>query len=193
MKITKLLGICFSVLLIVGCISATYMKPNHVDKKENYVTIVQKDYDQVWKQLIEYSATTFFSIDNYEKDSGLITLSFGSSKPSEFITGGQWETTGSVNFNGDYVDYLTIYRNGRLNGKMNIVISKISENETRVTVNARYIFSTPSSQQVRSLVWSFDTGNCGKVRVANPAMGTEPFRTMCPTYKAEKAIINAVK
>lgn len=193
MKSTKLVGMSFVILLVDGCMTATYVKPTHVDKKEKYTVSVNKDFDQVWKQLIEYSASTFFSIDNYEKDSGLITLTFGASRPSEFITGGQWKSTGIKNFEGDYVKCLSMYRNGKLNGKMNIVVSKNSNHETRIIVNARYIFSIPSTQQSRSMTWSFDTGNCDTIKVANPAQGTRPYRTMCPTYKAENAIINAVK
>ena len=39
---------------------------------------------------------------------------------------------------------------------------------------------------------AFDTGNCATVNVSNPAMGTDSERTICPTYKAEKAILNAI-
>lgn len=185
-------------LTLSSCMTANYTKPTHKDTKEQYAITIQKDFDTVWKQLIQYSASTFFAIDNYEKDSGLITLSFGASQPSEFITGGHWKASSqAINFDGDYVDYMTIYNNATLSGKMNIVVTEISNNESSVKVNARYIFSTPTKRSQYTVVpgttWSFDTGNCNTSAVSNPSSGTGKTRTICPTYKAERAIINAIK
>jgi hypothetical protein len=121
-------------------------------------------------------------------------LTFGAAKPSDFITGGQWKTTGNISFDGDYVEYLSMYYSGKLNGKMNIVVSKVSDHKSRIAVNARYIYTTPPMRHIRSMTWSFDTGNCGTSKTANPAQGPRSTdRTMCPTYKAENAIISAVK
>lgn len=184
MNRTKFVGVFFLIMFLTSCVSGVYVKPTHEDKKENYTLTVNKSFDEVWNQLIEYSASTFFAIDNYEKDSGLITLSFGSSQPSEFITGGYWEAIG---YKGDYVDFSADFNNGRLSGKMNIVVIKVSDNESRVIVNARYVFTTPSH------TWSFDTGNCDTIFASSPPMGTGRERTICPTYKAENAILDALK
>jgi len=191
-KLTSFIVLLTALLLNTGCMSATYAKPKHEDKKENYTLVVDKSFDQVWKELITYSASTFFAIDNYEKDSGLVTLTFGADKPSEFITGGKWKSKGSISFDGDYVDYLSLYQGGNLTGKMNIVVSKITDDKTQIQVNARYIYATPPRQYAVPMTWSFDTGRCTTMRTSNPARGTDPERTMCPTYKAENAIINAV-
>jgi hypothetical protein len=182
----KRISIIFILIFISGCGTANYVKPTHIDKKEKYNLTINKDFDQVWKQLIRYSASTFFAIDNFEKDSGLITLSFGASKPSDFITGGHWEMK-FRNFDGEYVDYITKFFDYDLTGKMNIVVSKISDTSTSVIVNARYIYSAAGN------MWVFDTGNCDTVTAKNPAFGIPPNRTICPTYKAENSIINALR
>ena len=136
---------------------------------------------------------SFFAIDNCEKDSGLINLSFGDSKPSDFETGGHWKSTGSGSFEGDYVDYLSKDWNCKLVGKLNILVSRVSENKTRIRISARYLFIAHSRQSGESQTWSFDTGSCDTITPTNPASGTPKFRTICPTYKAEGAIINTVK
>jgi|JYMV01.1.fsa_nt_gi hypothetical protein len=182
----KSISIIFILIFISGCGTANYVKPTHADKKEKYNLTINKDFDQVWKQLIRYSASTFFAIDNYEKDSGLITLSFGASKPSDFITGGHWEMK-FRNFYGEYVDYMTKFGDHKFSGYMNIVVSKISDTSTSVMVNARYIFSGAGNK------WSFDTGNCDTITVYNSVSGIPPNRTICPTYKAENSIINALR
>jgi len=190
---TKILVFVLSIILIIGCASANYVAPTHVNNLNNYSRIIEKSFDETWQRLIEYSASTFFSIDNFEKESGLITLSFGSSNPSRFVTGGQWEANwGTNHFSGDYVDFLNQHYNGTLNGKMNIVVSKINENKTKVTVNARYIFNVPATNNSNALTWSFDSGNCGTIRV-NAISGTSPERTICPTYKAENDILKSLE
>ena len=198
MKVVNIVVSVVLALTLSSCMTANYTKPTHKDTKEQYTLTVQKNFDTVWSQLIQYSASTFFAIDNYEKDSGLITLSFGASKPSEFITGGHWVASSqAVNFDGDYVDYMSTYNNGTLNGKMNIVVTAVSETESSVTVNARYIFTTPTKRNQYAVApgttWSFDTGNCNTSIVSNPSSGTGNTRTICPTYKAERAIIDAIK
>lgn len=182
------------ILLLSACASATYVPPSHVNRTNDYQVIVYQPYDVVWKKLIQFSAKTFFSIDNYEKESGLITLSFGSSSPEEFVSGGEWKYQGmNGEFSGDYVEFLHKFYRAKLQGKMNIVVSSIDDNKTKVAVHARYVLTVPPTQNSNGDTWAFDTGNCATVRVTNPAPGTPSNRTVCPTYVAEKSIISAIK
>jgi hypothetical protein len=191
--VRNILLVCLGIFL-VGCATGTYAPPMHSADKTKYSIELDKPFDTVWQDLIQYAAGTFFAIDNYEKDSGLITLSFGSNDPAQFITGGQWTAKNlSQSYSGDYVDFLHRYHGATLEGKMNIVVMAIDENRTRVQVNARYIFSAPPVQNVPGTVWSFDTGSCGTSQVFNPVQGTGNTRTICPTYKAEEAVLSALK
>ena len=171
--------------------------PTKKDDVNKYITTINASFDEVWSKLIQYSGKTFFAIDNYEKDSGLITLSFGASRPERFITGGHWEYSDSrpakqIDFSGDYVEYLSRYGNGNLNGKMNIVVTKLEKNKTKVRVNAKYIFTAQFVN--RNLTWSFETGNCDTLKLTNieSTAGTGAMRSMCPTYNVEDTIINVL-
>jgi len=182
---------------LMGCAttSATYDRPTHKDDSSNYVLTLNKDFETVWKELVSYSASNFFKIDNYEKDSGLITLSFGASNPSEFVTGGKWHYNQNVplnpgnnySFDGEYVDFL-MENGGTFTGRMNLVVQGNSGNNTTIKINARYVVMSDSRD-----TWVFNTGNCSVINVQNPSRGTGRTREICPTYKAEKAIINAMK
>jgi len=80
---------------------------------------------------------------------------------------------------------------------MNIVVKKISENSSQVIINARYVYSSDftdtNGRSINNDTWVFNTGECKEVFVSNPTKGTPPSRTICPTYKAENAILNALK
>ena len=185
--------VVFIMLFIASASASGVYKPPMKNNSENqFSKIINKPFDEVWDRLISYSAGTFFGIENFEKESGLLTLSFGASNPEEYITGGYWKVDIKVlaqkrNFEGDYVKYLSSYNKGQLIGKMNIVVVKIDSAKTKVVVNARYIFSDDTT------TWSFNSGSCAEVMVANPANGTPPTRTICPTYKAENAILDALE
>ena len=143
--------------------------------------IINSDYKTVWSNLIEYSASTFFAIDNFEKDSGLITLDFGSQSPGEFVDCGTVEkSSGQVSI----VEVFDNEGNPKLTGSMNIIVKEITPNQTKVKVKARYVFSYQN--RFDNEVWVFDTGG----------YDTQKFGvwtvTCQPTHKAEQAIIEGI-
>ena len=75
----KILNIVFVLTLINSCATInniTYIEPTRQDysKSKNF----NHSGDKVWSALIDYATESFFSINTYEKDSGLMTLSFSS-------------------------------------------------------------------------------------------------------------------
>ncbi len=97
-----------------------------------------------------------------------------------------------MNYEGDYVDYLVKYAQGKLQGKMNIVVTEIDSMHTRVTIKARYIFTAIAPHTNNQETWSFDSGGYDAHEVTSHTIGTEKSRTLAPTYKAEKAILDAI-
>jgi hypothetical protein len=167
---------------------AFYQEPNYETDKDQYSVVLDKTFDEVWSELIAYSASTFFAIDNFEKASGLITLSFGASNISDFVTGGhfkvEYDMMYALSYDGDYVSR---YSGTTLNGRMNIHVTRISAQKTKVNIHARYILDYDND------AYTFETGGYTKFKVYNAAEGTSQYRVFCPTYKAENAIIEALK
>jgi len=185
----------FLPIMFGGCVSGGYIPPNiQAEKGRNTIT-VDKSYDETWQSFIEYASSTFFEIENFEKASGLLTLSFGATDASEYIDCGTFKKT-APKYNGPYARFLEKYNNAKLQGKMNIFIKKIDQHKTLVKVNARYIFTASlATQPITILTWSFDSGSSQTV-VLNPSYavpGSVNTRTCKPTYKAEKSIMQAVK
>jgi hypothetical protein len=172
-----------TITFACGC--STYRPPPTPEHADNAVDL-NEPFDRVWSNLIDCVSGTYFGIETHERASGLITLSFGLANPSQFVTGGYFKS-GRVNFEGDYVDYLTQLWSGRLTGKMNIVAKDLGNSRTRLTVNAVYTFSAVFPDGTDT--WSFDSRQCATNRVTNPSAGTSATRTICPTGKAEKDII----
>ena len=151
----------------------------------------REELRQIWKKNIN---RIFSEVDNFEKDSGLITLSFGASNPGRYIDCGSFNSSGTLVFEGSYVDYIDVAsrQGSSLTGKMNISIRSVSDENTNVRVNARYIWiagiNSPTSN-----TFNFDTGGSATILVSNPTIGTIPTRTCLPTYYAESSVIDFVK
>jgi len=158
----------------------TYIPPT-ISEGNAYSATLNKTYDKAWEDLINYLSVSSFAIDNFEKDSGLVTLSFGAGRITEYVDCGTMDGT-------NYIDFLKLgnYRVS-FTGKMNISLREIDEETSSLRVNARYILSDGFS------TYAFDSGSSDSENASNPANGTIAKRICAPTYLAEKTLIDYVE
>lgn len=204
-----LLVLAHGGLLFASCAStsAEYTPPaTDSDDQSAWARTIERPFDQVWEALVDHVSGTFFSIDNFEKESGLMTLTFGSAGIAEFVDGGHWKyrqtpgydrSTGrhsalDIDFDGNYCEYLDLYQAGRLSGRMNLFVRDLEGGRTEVKVRARYVV-TSGTTGFTTNTWSFDTGGSDTIAVLNPVKGIESARTLRPTHNAERSIIEAVE
>ena len=184
MKIKSITILMVSFLMMSCSMPSLYVKPVAVEEFTNS-RVVDKNFDDTWSALIAYAGTSFFSIDLFEKSSGLMSLNFSYSNPDEFINGGYYRNEGIPLHDGSYISYLTKNYSTSFTGKMNIVVQAIDDNSTKISVNARYIFNV-SGQFAESGTWSFDTSGSATRIISNEE------RKMIPTFKAEKTILDTL-
>lgn len=99
--------------------------------------LVPAGYDQAWGGLIDYVAQSSFSIQNFEKDSGLMVLGFAPGSRAQYIDCGTWTYQGLL---GQTVPYAARNDTGlNLGGsKMNIRVRELSPGQTSIQVTALY-------------------------------------------------------
>ena len=112
--------------------------------------------DQLWKQLVPELGKKFFVINNLDKDSGIINLSY-SGDPQKYVDCG-YINSYVKNARGERTYYFPaskafqeyeIMQNGlyfvsrkmNLEGRINIIVEEINSNKSRVTVNTKYILT----------------------------------------------------
>ena len=134
------------ILLVSGC-AAKYTSPISSPAADQFSTTINRSFDETWQALVNHVSESFFKIDNFEKDSGLITLEFGASDLARYIDCGLWE---HVNFNGPYVTYLEHNYGAKLKGRMNISTRIINAQKTEVRVNTRYVLSSEKASDLGS-------------------------------------------
>ena len=177
-----------------------YVPPNINDTNFKNSVITNKNFDDTWTSVIDFVNDSFFKIENFEKDSGLLTLSFGSKEAENFIDCGDFEYTlffTGEEFKGSYIDYAKSGLLAVLEAKMNINIRKIDNESTQVSINTNYMFSTQHALGYYDpkliQTYSFVSGGYQKINVINPISGSIPTRTCKSTNFAENAIFNVIK
>lgn len=140
-----------------GCATskASYIPP--AEQRIQNSKYSSQPYDQVWDQLVRQLSSDFFVINNIDKNSRLINLSFTAQKPSEFVDCGR-SSRSFTNLVGQHkYDYntadsasyvstnnmghgFTVKRATRLEGRVNIYVAPEGA-QTLVTVNAKYVVS----------------------------------------------------
>ena len=177
-----------------------YVPPN-IDKI-NFTNsiIINKNFDETWTSVIDFVNDSFFKIENLEKDSGLLILSFGSKEAEKFIDCGDFEYTlffTGEEFKGSYIDYAKSGLLAVLEAKMNINIEKIDNQSTKISLNTNYTYSTQHAlgyyDPKLNQTYSFESGGYQTIDVINPIKGSIPTRTCKSTNFAEKAIFNLLK
>src|SRR5699024_5728367 len=124
--------------------------------------VVSQPFNAVWDQLVERLATGFFVINNIDKASRLINLSFSTDTPDTYVDCGHshrhfsfrkqskdynYVTAGDSQYKaagkwGAYKNLPVVYkvkRNTSLDGRINVYVAPVNDKQTKVSVNVKYI------------------------------------------------------
>ena len=177
-----------------------YVPPNIDDTNFKNSVIINKNFDETWTSVIDFVSDSFFKIENLDKDSGFLTLSFGSKGVEDFIDCGDFEYTlffTGEEFKGSYIDYAKSGLLAVLEAKMNINIQKIDNESTKISINTNYTFSTQHAlgyyDPKLNQTYSFVSGGYQTINVINPISGSIPTRTCRSTNFAENTIFDVIK
>jgi len=151
--------VLITIIIFGGCAKSqlTYTMPENIENIKIQTTKeVIGDYNKIWSTLIRNLSDTSFSVNNIEKDSGFINISFSSNNPNEFIDCGKWsgffenmQTKEIYNFDAaDNANFLSlgdgvirVNRVTELNGRINLSLQKIDNQKSMLKVNVRYVFT----------------------------------------------------
>jgi hypothetical protein len=177
-----------ALAVLSGCTAGRqdYRPPALMTKPSNAI-VIDRPIDVVWKELVSGVGRRFFVINNIDRTSGLINLSYGGD-PELYIDCGMVESY-VKNLKGErtYVfpgaraqqSYELMNNSGlyfvdrrmALDGRINVIAEELEQSKTRVTVNTRYIVTR--TQQARRAdgqvmgtlthTTSFDAGDSGQM------------------------------
>ena len=155
MKIVSL-ALVVTTALISGCAGKVdYVRPSVAVAQGSNVKLIERPRDAIWTASVPEIGKQYFVINNLDKSSGLINLSY-SGDPERFIDCGLI-TSHVKNLRGERIynfpgekaqqtyevmndqGLFFIDRKMSLEGRINLVFEEVSPTTTRVTANTRYV------------------------------------------------------
>lgn len=122
--------IILSLFLLLRCASSKYVAPAapvvHVIEKDR---IINKPFDAVWQNIIELLATYNMPIKNLDKNSGFISTDY------KLVTGDVLQYMMCQGASSTFSGKVELTNHG---GNLNVLVKKINEDSTKVTVNTFY-------------------------------------------------------
>ncbi|TVZ54185.1 hypothetical protein FBZ81_107204 [Azospirillum brasilense] len=199
------IGVFLASALLANCAGKVDYTPPQVYSNATNTKAINKTKEQVWSELIPALSKDFFVINNLDKSSGLINVSYAGD-PSSYIDCGtitsyvknaRGERTYTFNGAEKYKQYeimtndnlIFVERKADLEGRMNIIVSESGKNQSVLTANTRYVLTVSSrvsdvagNQVSQNNMISFNTGGVGQGR-----------ETICrPNGKLEQTILGLV-
>jgi hypothetical protein len=199
------------VLICAGCAGSLNYYPPTINNKPNPSIIIDQNRDTVWKKMVPALGKHFFVINNIDKSSGLINISY-SGNPEVYIDCGrivskvsnlQGERTydfPAARANQQYeimkTNLYILNREMSLEGRMNLIFEEIGEDKTQVTAYTKYVVSKKVT--VRNTGGGISQNFANSVSFNSDGIGTFPTgdgrETVCrPNGKFESDVLMLAK
>lgn len=126
-----ILGLAGLAVLVSGLTHLSCAQPRHIAPRVQYDVekerVISKTFETVWQSAVEWFAMRNTPIKNIDKTSGFISTEYGLSveEAAKYMDSGYGES----NFQG----HVAVVNH---RGNFNVLIKKVDENSTRVSVNA---------------------------------------------------------
>lgn len=149
------------LFLVAACGEMQYVPPESSGGNASNSVVVQTPFDEAWSRAIPQIGKSFFAINNIDKSSGILNVSY-SGDPEQYVDCGTIHSEfGSAAFDfpaaraeqqflgpsGVNPPRGQFDRRVSLDGRMNIVFERAAAGYTRVTVNAMYVVSSRETRQ----------------------------------------------
>lgn len=173
------LGLAMAVVMAFGAGCSAKLETTFEPPQEYPIDnsrIFNASYDVVWKATIDSVGSSFFVLENIEKDSGILSLSFSVKKPSDYVDCGVVSQKGKDYYGKEYQTTFLgaetpvkrmivlpdrqmwpVYREITLSGKANILVQALSKNTTKVSINTRYVLDLVNTVSYQVYVGGFST------------------------------------
>jgi hypothetical protein len=180
--------VVLSTILTACAGKVSYIRPSWTSAVGHNVKMIDKPRDAVWAASVPALSKQFFVINNLDKASGLISLSY-SGDPEKYTDCGRIESfvknargERTYNFAGAKAqqnyeilspggELYILDRRMSLEGRINLIFEEISPTMTRVTANTRYVVT--KTQSVRAAGGGFPQNSSDSISFNSG--GSAPF------------------
>ena len=209
----KTLALALAAILLTACAGKVdYIRPTVMVAPGSNSKVIDKPREAVWNAAVPELGKRFFVINNLDKSSGLINISYTGDPEKyvdcgriiSFVKNARGERT--YNFSGSSAQQsyeimepgglFFIDRRMSLEGRVNLIFEEVSATQTRITANTRYVVqrtrairaAANNASQTLSDSVSFNSGSSASFP------GQESQAAQCAaTGSLEKEILDALR
>ena len=145
--------------------------------------ISDRGFDATWEALVDYVSATSFAIEGFERESGLLILSFSTTSPESVVECGTWRRG-----NNPEVPYIERDLGFNLRTRTNVLVQSIGGSRTRVRANTLYELRGDSGT-----VYNFTTNESATFAPSSRSRGSARTRTCQANHEAENRFLEGVR
>lgn len=172
----KRLSFIFLLLIFFsGCAGHYTYTPPASSSPGNYSIVLNEPKDTIWTKMVPKLGKKFFTINNLDKNSGLVNITYRGD-PEAYVDCGSTESVvknvrgkRTYNFpvsreNQEFeaktgMKLFLVTRQMVLESKMNLIFEEMGKNKTKITANANYVLTnTQTNRQISAFM---DTNEAG--------------------------------
>ncbi len=222
MKMKRPLFIFLFLIFFSGCTGHYKYTPPAEPAPGNNSIVLNESKDVIWAKMIPNLGKRFFTINNLDKSSGLVNITY-KGDPEAYVDCGQTESQvknvrgqRTYNFpvsraNQEFEalvegELFVVTRKMVLEGRMNLIFEEIGENKTKISAMAQYILTnTQTNRQISAIIDTNEKGTMdADLEEVSEAInfnsnGSASFRTTIanakcqPTGKFERDVLSLVQ
>lgn len=203
---------------LAGCATKVDYRPPSLASVPSNSKVVDKPIDEVWTKAVPAIGKQFFVINNLDKSSGLMNLSYSGS-PEQYVdcghlnlqdqkaSGVQTQSFPAAAADREYwmsngVKTFRVKRKMALEGRMNLIFESLGKSQTRVTANTKYVLTRDVQAidganvfKLPSDVIGFNTGGAAVFPTTdqNGRESGQPAIECRPTGALERSVLDLVQ
>ncbi len=208
-------GLVAFLCVLAGCASASIsLRSPDISVRPNYTKEVNRPKDSVWNDTVAALGQRFFVINNLDKSSGLINISYNGD-PARYVDCGSFtvtisgpgEKTQTISGAAADAQYETVapmppygipgpvqvHRQMSLEGRVNVIFEALTPETTRVTTATRYVLTRKLTASNGSVPQTDTIGFNADEKGSFPRLGTNPTLECVSTGELEKSILSVVR
>ena len=158
-KVSFVLSAVVAAFMFAGCASSKY---EYTPPKKQQHQIFEKQanipYEKAWSNIVANLSKDLFVVNNMDKNSGFINADFSVENPSQYVDCGVWQghfknLRGSASYyhlgadsrnvtrDDPYLDGVNTMIETSLSGKINILLQRVGNNQSKMSVNIKYVLT----------------------------------------------------
>lgn len=174
-----------------------YAAPSGSNGGSRYSITLNRSMAETWRLFRQVAPTRYIRVTEEDEEAGVMVAFFDDRNVDEFVDCGTITVSSDgYEYEGPYARYLKQNTRTDFYTKMTIVMREKGDEQTEVTVDSDYQFTSSAEISRAKFVlnkWEFKTGTQQTIEVEGSFSEDNHSRTCRPTHRAERLVMDSLR